>query len=229
MDSKTQPLLTDVEANLGRPENSPSAPDPQAEHVCARCSAQLEPRNGKEVKITWRLILILLANFFAITMFSLVVAQMAEARRASVVGVLAALWATSTVVVLGLLLYTARRPGHKLGRTIVQIYVLCALAFTWILSLVGMITQNTRECAWHWYRVSWGNGRMSSGHYVNTVSCALFTSADVLTWFLIITLLGAAYATYRRAITMHGTSTTMVSVATWRLANAGEAEGAIKI
>ncbi|KAF7370261.1 hypothetical protein MSAN_00657200 [Mycena sanguinolenta] len=220
MDSETQPLLTDIEVNdnVGHTEHSHSAPGPQVEHLCARCSEQLAPRNGKEVKIAWRLILILVAIFFSVTMFSLIVAQMAEAERASVVGVIVTLWTTGTIVMLGILLYAGRRPGHKLGRTVVQVYVLCALALTWILLIIGMITQNIQECSW-------------SGWGVSAPTCSLFTSAHVFTWFLVITLFAAAYATYRRALAMHGKRTTMVPVPvpTWRLASVGDVEGAIKI
>ncbi|KAJ6456072.1 hypothetical protein C8R45DRAFT_580712 [Mycena sanguinolenta] len=239
MDSETQPLLTDTEANdnIGHSEHSHPTPSPQAEHLCARCSAQREPRNDKGGKITWRLVLLLLAIFFSVTMFNLVVAHMAVAGSASVVGVIVTLWTTSTIVVLGLLLYAGRRPGHKLGRTAVQVYVLCALALTWICTqkqlpwnlphlrvvwppvlIVGVITQNVQECTW----TRWG---------IHRASCALITSADVLTWFLVTTLFAAAYATYRRALAMHGKGTTTVSVPvpTWCLASVGDVEGAIKI
>ncbi|KAJ6456062.1 hypothetical protein C8R45DRAFT_1034802 [Mycena sanguinolenta] len=161
--------------------------------------------------------------FFSGTIFSLVVAQMAEARRASLGAVLAVLGTSSTSVLLGLLLYAGRRPGAKLGSTAIQIHVLCALAFAWILLLVAMVAQNVDECAWHVYGMRWGY------RSTTTASCALITSADVITWFLVITLFAAAYATYRRAVMLHGTSTTTVPVATWRLANAGDVEGAIKI
>ncbi|KAJ6456073.1 hypothetical protein C8R45DRAFT_1034832 [Mycena sanguinolenta] len=244
MDSKTQPLLTDIEANLSGPEHSHPAPSPPVEQCCARCSAHLEPRTGN-ITFTRRFILILLAIFFSVAIFSLVVAQMAEGRRASVIGVLTALWTSSTIIVLGLLLYAGRRPGHKLGRTIVQVYVLCVLAFTCILLLVGIVSQNISICARHSYPVRWSNGRTTWHSYADSVGCGLFTTADVLTWFLVITcessssfcfdapdnlqVFGVAYATYRRAVTIHGNNTTLVPVAAWRLSSAGEVGGAIKI
>ncbi|KAF7356241.1 hypothetical protein MVEN_00955600 [Mycena venus] len=212
MGSDTQPLLADTEANLHHPS---SAASPQTEHLCTRCSAQLGSKDYNQSTITWRLVLMLVAIFLCASVFSLLVAQMADQGQASVSGVFATIWTDVTVTVLAILLYMGRRPGRWLGRTPVQVHVLCALGFSWILLIVGMIPENHYQCIW-------------SG-----TSCGLFTTAHVLTWFLAIALFGAAYATYRRAVKIHGA--TMVPdpsppmVAAWRLANVGDNEGAIKI
>ncbi|KAF8216993.1 hypothetical protein K438DRAFT_1953871 [Mycena galopus ATCC 62051] len=213
MDSESQPLLADTEANLGNPGDSAAGSFPQPEHVCARCSAEMRSCDSKEAKINWRLFLILMAIFLSCSVFSLVVTQMAEAANANFVGISVAIWTDVTIAVLTLLLYFGRRPGHKLGLTYVQVRVLCALGLSWIFLIVGMVGTNHSLCRWA------------------SVSCGLFTSGHVLTWFLVITLFAAAYATYRQALTIHGTGTTIVPVpvAAWRLANVGDGEGAVKI
>ncbi|KAJ7912849.1 hypothetical protein B0H13DRAFT_2659873 [Mycena leptocephala] len=109
-----------------------------------------------------------------------------------------------------------RRHSHrKLGRAVTQIRVLCALAFSWILLMFGMITQNVSDsvCG-RWY----GD------------TCGLFTSAHVLSWILILTLLLAAYATYRRAVTIHGVVMVPLPapppmVPAWHLSGVTDGEG----
>jgi len=55
---------------------------------------------------------------------------------------------------------------------------------------------------------------------VHALGYGLFTTAHALAWFLIITLFGAAFATYRRAVNIHGAlvpNPAMISA--WRLSD----------
>ncbi|KAJ7314370.1 hypothetical protein DFH08DRAFT_895285 [Mycena albidolilacea] len=210
----TKPLLSDVEANLGpAPEGHSYS---QTEHLCARCSDHLDSSRdytSELLKFTWRLILILTAIFLASTVFSLLVAQMTEGGP-SVISIFVVIWTQVTIAVLGLLLYFGRRPQHKLGRIGVQVHILCVLALSWIPLIVGLLATNSRVCWW------------------GGATCGLFTSAHVFVWFLVIVLFGAAYATYRRAVKMHGSALVPLPsppmVPAWRIASLG-GEGGIKI
>ncbi|KAF7370260.1 hypothetical protein MSAN_00657100 [Mycena sanguinolenta] len=100
-----------------------------AEHLCAQSSVQMEARHSgkedrKEHYPTGRLLPVSAAVVLSVSAFSFIVAHIywiLTRRR---------YWANATVAVLALLLYVGRRSGHKLGRTVAQIRVLCMLALT---------------------------------------------------------------------------------------------------
>ncbi|KAJ7124410.1 hypothetical protein C8R44DRAFT_875446 [Mycena epipterygia] len=102
------------------------------------------------------------------------------------------------------------RRQHPLARTISQIYVLCGLALSWIGFVSFLIVGNIAACSRRsLYRKPLG-------------TCALFTTVNILGWALSITLFGAAYAVYRRAIALHGDAMVPAPgppprVAAWRL------------
>ncbi|KAK7024922.1 hypothetical protein R3P38DRAFT_2778906 [Favolaschia claudopus] len=202
----TQPLLADIEANLG-----PQSPQ---HHLCSRCAGQLNAQSSSSaIQITWRVVLILLGIFLATTIFSLMTGGMAYDGDASILGIFTTIWTGVTVAVLSALLYAGCRQGHKLGRTSKQIRILSALAISWIPFIIGMLATNQHFCYW------------------SDTYCGLFTSAHVLTWLLVISLFGAAYATYRRALEVYGSNLVPIPsppmVAAWRLSEVGV--GSIKI
>ncbi|KAJ7640900.1 hypothetical protein DFH06DRAFT_625084 [Mycena polygramma] len=193
MDSENQPLLADIDthddhSNAGRSQSQ--------EHLCTRCSSELSSNPKLGCWTNLRLILFSVAILFSVTIFALLVAQMAVAS-ASVIGIFVVIWTDVTITTLAVLLFMGRRRNahRKLGRTVTQIRVLCALAVSWLFLMVGMIAQNPHRSVCGgiiiWYDID---------------SCGLFTSAHVLSWFLIITLFSAAFATYRKAVTTHGTA-----------------------
>ncbi|KAJ6517798.1 hypothetical protein DFH09DRAFT_233093 [Mycena vulgaris] len=218
MDSDTEPLIK-VDASEG--ENASRSP-PQ--HFCARCSSELESHQDHKEPKPWtpRHILIIVAMVLSTLMFTFSVAEMATAYRfesPSILQVFVALWTDVTMSFLGLLLYMGLRheSRRKLGRTDVQIKAMSALAFSWIIFMLPMMAENPEAC--HGWRTT-------------SETCGLFTTVHTLAWFLIIVLFGAAYATYRRAITIHGNRMVPLPaplVPAWRLSDIADSEGAIKI
>ncbi|KAJ7233562.1 hypothetical protein B0H12DRAFT_1327855 [Mycena haematopus] len=214
MDSENAPLLLNdenlVEANQSNAGRS---------HLCSRCSNELDPHHN--FKLTMRLILILAALFWCITIFSLLVGHMAVGEKPNVITVFVAIWTHVTVAVLIVLLCLGRRrhSDHKLGRTVAQIRVLCALGLSWLLLMAGMISLNANPnsiCDFHWY----SNG---------TECLSLFSAAHAFSWILTVTLFLAAYATYRRALAIHGTTMVIPPprplVPAWRLSAVSENRG----
>ncbi|KAJ6530048.1 hypothetical protein DFH09DRAFT_1327009 [Mycena vulgaris] len=220
MDSDTEPL---IKVDASEAENA-SRSSPQ--HFCARCSSELESHQDHKESKPWtpRHILIIVAMVLSTLIFTFSVAEMATAHRfesPSILQVFVALWTDVTVTFLGLLLYMGRRreSRRKLGRTDVQIKVMSALAFSWIIFMVAMMTQNREACHHNLWRPT-------------SETCGFFTTVHILSWFLIIVLFGAAYATYRRAITIHGNRMVPLPaplVPAWRLSDIADGEGAIKI
>jgi len=220
MAADSQPLLTEGQV-----------PDVDGtQHFCARCSSELELQHGytdSKKKSNLRAKLIFVAIVLSFMIFAFAVAEMATAGyfdSPTILQLFVALWTGVTITILSFLLYMGcRRPSpdqsrHPLGRTPIQIYILCALAVTWIIFMIAMMTQNPVVCA-RWY---------------GPVPCGMFTTAHVLSWFLIIALFWAAYATYRRAVAIHGTSSVVIQtppplVEAWRLSDVADGEGAIKI
>ncbi|KAJ7455759.1 hypothetical protein FB451DRAFT_1564795 [Mycena latifolia] len=154
--------------------------------------------------------------------FILAVAEVitgAGPRSPSILQIFVALWTDLTFTFLALLLYTAsrREPSESLSRPAAQIFVLSGLGFSWIVFILAMLTQTLRACAG------------------DLVACSLFTTIHLLSWFLMITLFSAAYATYRMAADdSHGASMVLPTagphfVEAWRLSNNADSEGAIKI
>ncbi|KAJ7763629.1 hypothetical protein DFH07DRAFT_396383 [Mycena maculata] len=219
-DAETQPLLPTTEGdlvNVPRPGVSSSKPP----HFCARCSSELDFHSGKRVPKCGnaRLILIIAAIVLSVTIFALAVAEMSTARRfrsPSILQIFVALWTDVTITMLIILVYMGRRREgrSKLGRTTVQIRVLCALACSWIVFMIAMMTQNARACD------RWSHSRLT---------CGLFTTIHVLSWWLIIILFSAAYATYCRAVRIHGSTVVAVPVAAWRFSDIADGEGSITI
>jgi len=225
MDSSdvTQPLLADA------PDAGEHADVHRTQHLCARCSSELEPQQpGYDFNLkinNLRFILVIVAIVLCVLMFIFSVAEMSTAwrfRSPSILQIFVAIWTDVTITVLALLLHNGRRrksPG-KLGRTSVQVHVLCMLAGTWVVFMIAMLSQNPSACQWR-----------SGG-----LTCGLFTTVHVLSWFLIFTLFGAAYATYRRAVTIHGAHLVAIPappplIPAWRLSEIadGPEEGAVKI
>ncbi|KAJ7032432.1 hypothetical protein C8F04DRAFT_1396672 [Mycena alexandri] len=213
MDSDTQPLLADhdVEANI--PHEHSKTGDSQHQHICSRCASELSSKT--RFKLTLRHILLAVGIVLACSIFSFLVVQMSVADIADVHTVFVAIWTDVTVTALAFLLYLG---GHrKFGRTAFQVRALCALGFSWIALMAGMISQNV-------------NGRVC--HWAST--CGWFSTAHVLSWLLIVVLFSAAYATYHRAVTVHGTALVPIldpqpMVAAWRLASVTDNEGSVKI
>ncbi|KAJ7079034.1 hypothetical protein C8R43DRAFT_1053208 [Mycena crocata] len=221
MDSDTQPLLADVDYHI-KHQDSRARHESQPQRFCARCSSELEANRELKTSFGIRHGSIFLAIVLCVIMFILAVSEMSTTwwfRSPSILHIFVAIWTDVTITVLAVLLYMGRRRNvsHKLGRTIVQIRVLCALGFSWIVFIFAMIALNHEACRWR-----------SSG-----ATCALFTIDHVLAWLLSITLFSTAWATYRRAINIHGTHMVPIPtprplVAAWRLSDISD-EGAIKI
>ncbi|KAJ6588821.1 hypothetical protein B0H19DRAFT_1057937 [Mycena capillaripes] len=211
MDSENQPLLADVEVH----NDHPNAGHSPSQQLCSRCSSHLDSKSDSaDHKMILRHILFAVAILLSVTIFSLLVAQMAVNSP------------DVTVSILAVLLHMGRRRNfhRKLGRTVTQIRVLCALAISWILLLVGMIAMNSSPSI--------------CGRWWNADSCALYSSAHGLAWVLVVVLFAAAYATYRRAVAMHGTVMMPIPVtpvvSAWRLSSIADSpatvtEGSIKI
>ncbi|KAJ7117474.1 hypothetical protein C8R44DRAFT_790795 [Mycena epipterygia] len=231
MDSGTQPLLAD--ADLGPvPVDRSDAGRSQPHHFCAHCSSHLESQDYRRFNSwTHRHSLITAAIVLCCIMFALSVAEMCTVRRftsPSVLQVFVSLWLYVTVSLLAVLLFMGRRQESSpmLGRTIVQIRVLCALACSWIIFMIAMATQNGTACERYSAFSRWG--------WASDATCGLFTTVHVLSWFLFLILFAAAYATYRRAVTIHGAVLVPVPAPTplvpaWQLANIADGQGAIKI
>ncbi|KAJ7927517.1 hypothetical protein B0H13DRAFT_1970710 [Mycena leptocephala] len=215
MDPEHERLLHNAEANLPSAKHAGRS-EPQ--HLCSRCSSELGLDSS--FGITFRLVLMSVAILLSVTIFSLLVAHMTIGYTL-VLSVFVTIWTGVTIAILIVLLCMGRRrhSHRKLGRTVTQIRVLCALAFSWILLMFGMITQNVSDSVC---------GRWQGD------DCGLFTSAHVLSWILILTLLLAAYATYRRAVTIHGVVMVPLPapppmVPAWHLSGVADGEGSVKI
>ncbi|KAF7344558.1 hypothetical protein MSAN_01937700 [Mycena sanguinolenta] len=164
--------------NVGNQVNANQSNVVRSEHLCNRCSNELH-----FCKPTLRHILILAALTWYILLFGLLIGHMVT----DVITVFVTIWARVTLAVLIVLLFVGRRCySHKLGRTVNQIRALCALGASWLLLMAGIIVLN-----------------------VNTnADFMVFYAAHAFAWILTVTLFSAAYATYRRAIAVHGTTTT---------------------
>jgi len=227
MDPASQPLLVDAtvsgSAAAAAAADHSSAGQSQPQHFCARCSSELGLHHHDDPKRKdLRKIRIFVAIILSILMFAFSVVEMATAwqfHSPSILMLFVALWLVVTVVLLGILLYMGHR-RHILGRTSIQIYILCGLACSWIIFMVAMMTQNLNACGW------------SSG--ISGLTCDMFTLVHLLSWVLIITLSSAAYVTYRRAVAIHGTALVAVQapsplIEAWRLSDIADVEGTIKI
>ncbi|KAJ7892736.1 hypothetical protein B0H14DRAFT_956056 [Mycena olivaceomarginata] len=189
-------------------------PHPLQEHLCTRCVHEVDAAGDKTtLEITLRLVSMSAACLLSITIFGLLVGHFTVGHRPNVLTIFIAVWTDVTATsVLALLIMGRHR---KLGRTVTQIRVLSALAVSWIFLLFAMISQESSSdiCGWR-----------------NYTNChGLFTAAHVLSWFLMITLFAGAYATYRRAISIHGTGTVPLPgppmIPAWRLSVVAENQG----
>ncbi|KAJ7613425.1 hypothetical protein FB45DRAFT_938329 [Roridomyces roridus] len=223
---------SDTSLTVTSPESSSSSTSHKHHDFCVRCSSELETPHGLDVegvgarRKPWnsRIICISGALLFTILLFSFSVVHMAAARRflsPSVLVLFVALWLIVTFAALGLLLFMgAQHQRHVLSRTTVQIRILLALGLSWIPFIVGLRLENHSAC---------------DGYYQNRLSCGMFTTVNVLSWFLVAGLLASAYATYHRARSLHGSELVPVVITplvpAWRLSNVGDGpgKGAIKI
>ncbi|KAJ6488053.1 hypothetical protein C8R45DRAFT_264759 [Mycena sanguinolenta] len=167
------------------------------------------------------------ALLWCILVFSLLVGHMAVGDKPNVISVFVAIWTIVTFAVLIVLLCvgSSRYSGYKLGRTVTQIHVLCALGVSWLLLMAGIITMNA-------------NPNSMCGRYYRGDCRKLFYAAHAFSWILTITLFSAAYATYRRAVAIHGATMTIPPpppmVPAWRLSSVADneesmREGTVKI
>ncbi|KAJ7625630.1 hypothetical protein FB45DRAFT_921887 [Roridomyces roridus] len=227
MDSASQPLLPTEsaasESASAVPHLIPNGPQPQP--FCARCTAELKIHEGVRLgdpkKSNLRLICIFVAMFISFLMFIFSIVSMSSAgqfhssstfllclRRS---GQILSHWKGILMLFVNLLYMGRRR--YLLGRTSIQIYILCALAGSWLIFMIAMLAKNHNACT------GWGP---------TGVSCGMFTTTHVLSWFLIATLCAAVYATYLRAVALHGTNLVAVEappplVEAWRLSNIDDA------
>ncbi|KAJ7289184.1 hypothetical protein C8J57DRAFT_1276943 [Mycena rebaudengoi] len=133
-------------------------------------------------------------------------------------------WSTVTIAVLAVLVHVSRLSGsdRMLGRTTTHIFALGGLGVSWQSLVVAMPFHTNKEaCSFDSAGRSYNN---------KVANCALFTTSHVLAWFLWITLFSAAFAIYRRAVSIHGKA--MVPrpgvVAAWRLSDISEEEAYTK-
>ncbi|KAF8190315.1 hypothetical protein K438DRAFT_921799 [Mycena galopus ATCC 62051] len=220
MDSENAPLLLNDEntANVAHTDQS-NAGRSQAGHLCSSCSGKMDPQ-----KTTLRHVLIFAAFLWCIMIFSLLVAHMVIGERPNVITVFVAIWTHVTLAVLIVLLLMGRRrySHHKLGRTVTQIRVLCALGSSWLLLLAGVVTLHPNSDAMCYP----GGGYYNYRHG----DCRrLFKTAHGFSWILTVTLFSAAYATYHRAVALHGTALVVPPpppmVPAWRLSTVADKEG----
>ncbi|KAK7039517.1 hypothetical protein R3P38DRAFT_480908 [Favolaschia claudopus] len=217
-DSETAPLILNDENQIDvKQVDVPQVDDSNAgrsqAHICSRCASEMDSS-----PLTARHILIVLAVFWCILIFSLIVGHMAVGERANVVSVFVAIWTHVTLAVLILLLCLGRRRySHlRLSRTVSQIRVLCGLATSWLLLMCGIITltANPDSMCGYWNR---GDCRR------------LFYAAHAFSWILIVTLFSAAFATYRRAVKLYGKTKVMPPpppmIPAWRLSGVADSEG----
>ncbi|KAK7039513.1 hypothetical protein R3P38DRAFT_3181263 [Favolaschia claudopus] len=205
-DDPPQPHADFIEqSSAGRSED-------QQEHLCHRCAA------NDSGKLTLRLFLTCVAMFWCMIIFALDIGHMSIGRP-TFVSVFVAIWADVTLSLLIILLYFGRRryADHPLNRTVTQIKVLGALAISWLLLMAPIINTNVQT--------EDGERLWSYNH-----DCTrLFTAAHAFAWVLIVTLLLAAYATYRRAVKLHGTDEVAppppAKVSAWRLSGVADTQG----
>ncbi|KAJ7614480.1 hypothetical protein FB45DRAFT_937037 [Roridomyces roridus] len=225
---------SDTSLTVTSPESSSSSTSHKHHDFCMRCSSELETPHGLDVEgvgarrkpWNFRIICISGALLFTILLFSFSVVHMAAARRflsPSVLVLFVALWLIVTFAALGLLRVPTTLNLFSLAadiRTTVQIRILLALGLSWIPFIVGLRLENHSAC---------------DGYYQNRLSCGMFTTVNVLSWFLVASLLASAYATYHRARSLHGSELVPVVITplvpAWRLSNVGDGpgKGAIKI
>ncbi|KAJ7266947.1 hypothetical protein B0H12DRAFT_140932 [Mycena haematopus] len=221
-----EPMAKDNLEPMAKDNLDPNA-TPSQTHLCSQCMREVqsaEPRTA--LKLSGRFVLMSAAALLCILIFALVVAHLAIGERPNVITVFVPIWSDVTAAVVLVLLYVGRRHSHhRLGRTLTQIRVLCALGVSWLLVLHALTTTQTSPNICHRY---WNHNRDT-----NRACRGLFTAAHVFAWVLTITLFSAAYATYRRAVAIHGTAVVPVPepvvVPAWRLSGVGENEGGIKI
>ncbi|KAJ7157517.1 hypothetical protein C8R43DRAFT_948908 [Mycena crocata] len=152
-------LPSDVNRDLSGAGHESESP---LQHFCARCSSYKasETYGVRHVAI-----------ILSVVVFIFSVSEMSTAwgfGPPSILQLFVAIWADVTITVLVLLLHMGRRrnTSRKLGRTVVQIRLLCALGFSWIIFIIAMVGLNKMACGW-------------SG-----ATCILFTMDHVLVWFL---------------------------------------------
>nr|GAT53594.1 predicted protein [Mycena chlorophos] len=216
---ESQPLLGDVERNVEAQAEAPV-------HVCARCASEIragvafEDPHRRHHSISVRDLLLAASILFCVALFVLSIVNMTIG--SFLVGELfVCLWAFLTEFVVTTLIYAGwrrRKVGKfilKLSKNTTQIAVLCLLALSWIPLATGAIIEAKQVCSWRWYRAR----------------CAILVWVEILVWFLMITLSGAAFATYRCAVKMHGRELVdnPNKIPAWRLSEVNSVEGAVKL
>ncbi|KAF7308244.1 hypothetical protein HMN09_00672300 [Mycena chlorophos] len=216
---ESQPLLGDIERDVEAQVEAPV-------HVCARCASEIrggvafEDPHRRHHRITARGLLLASSIIFCVVLFVLSIVNMATGYDFFVGELFVCLWAFFTEFVVATLIYAGwrrRKVGKfmlKLSKNTTQIAVLCLLALSWIPITTGTIIEANRACSWGWYR-----------------ECTLFVLVDIFVWFLMIALSGAAFATYRRAVKMHGRELVdnPNKIPAWRLSEVNSVEGAVKL
>ncbi|KAJ6530047.1 hypothetical protein DFH09DRAFT_152041 [Mycena vulgaris] len=159
----------------------------------------------------------------------------AHIRAMGILQICGAFYSAVTFTTLITLLRLGRRKGSQLtlARTTSQIYVMCGMSMTWIGRQLSddqidfaypslyqgsaclLVSKNTKVCS-----------RYSSPRE-STAACVIITLVNILAFVLSITLLGAAYAVYHRAIILHGNERLPAPgppplVAAWRLAHVSD-------
>ncbi|KAJ7699030.1 hypothetical protein B0H17DRAFT_1049956 [Mycena rosella] len=132
MGSDSQPLLVDAPP-------STDVDNGQLQHYCACCSSQLESHQDNKESQPWtmRHSLIIVAIILSSVIFIFSVVEMSTARifrGPSILQIFVVIWTDMTITYLALLLYMGRRRQagrRKLGRTVAQVRVMCALASSW--------------------------------------------------------------------------------------------------
>ncbi|KAF7309224.1 hypothetical protein MKEN_01125200 [Mycena kentingensis (nom. inval.)] len=197
------------------------APATAHPHTCASCGCGISKRSpeGEASPITVRGALISLIIVLCLAMFSLSIVIMATSASYyfSAGALFVCLWSYLTVTVCSALVYATRPhrrfPCHRLGKTLVQIKILVLLALSWIPIICSVIADSASWTA-HW------NGLLG-----------LFIPVDIFAIIVTCALLGAAIATYRRAVTVHGKHLVPHPgmVPAWTVSDIRPAEGGVKL
>ncbi|KAF7356242.1 hypothetical protein MVEN_00955700 [Mycena venus] len=190
-------------------------------HQCVQCSSEKSAFSPHflEHRMSWGRRLLYSSACISSCIFILSLAEFCAAghrnRFTGIFQISVALSSFATSLILMILLRLGRTPGsqQRLARTDSQMFVLCGLGLTWIGFVCTLVAINEEVCR-----------RDSTG------VCFLFVIENILCWSLFITMFGAAYAMYRRAVTLHGNEMVPMPnppplVPAWRLSHISDSAG----